>query len=363
MKQKDSILQTMQSSGAIFRRSPLVMLSALLTLVLTAAVGLAQPVSASAQDRAPLTANAAAVTRGSTLDAAAATGVAETASAPQDYASRVSNIVERVAPVNEIQHMSLDKSTLAADGNQRFTVSSIAASGVTFATGDGSRDFSLGLPNASSLGGAQTGADGTIVYRGSNGNPDVAVQALSDGLRIQTVTVDSTSPKSFNYGLSADTRAVLNKDGSVDVLKSYGQTLVIVGHIDAPWAKDANGKAVPTRFLVSSRAITQTIAPDASAAYPIVADPKTTSTWWNTTIYFNRYETKIAAIGGGMAGTVASWVPTPYTIVVGRAVQLYSATFGLYYARGACAKLVFFPIITVPVPIQYSGSEAGGYCR
>ena len=281
----------------------------------------------------------------------------------QGKTTRISDLVARAAPPGQVHRLGLDQTTMTPNGKQKFKVGSAPGSGITVARGDGSNDFSLSLPNAGSLSHAHTAADGTVVYQDSKGKTDVAVQAQSNGIRIQTVTADSKSPKSFAYGLDVRTRAVLNSDGSADLLKDHGHALVTVGHLDAPWAKDANGKSVPTRYSVSSSAITQTITPDASTAYPVVADPKVTSTWWNTTIYFNRNETRLAGFGAGTAGTVASWVPTPYTVVVGRIVQLYGATFGLYYLLGECAKLVFVPINSTPAPLKYSGAEAGGYCR
>ena len=48
-----------------------------------------------------------------------------------------------------------------------------------------------------------------------------------------------------------------------------------IGLIERPWAVDANGQLVETRYILQDGTITQTIN-HANAAYPVVADP-----WWN----------------------------------------------------------------------------------
>lgn len=52
----------------------------------------------------------------------------------------------------------------------------------------------------------------------------------------------------------------------------------IVGMVEKPWAFDANGAPLETRYEVNGNQLTQTVVTDEKTAYPIVADP--TLIWW-----------------------------------------------------------------------------------
>jgi hypothetical protein len=45
-----------------------------------------------------------------------------------------------------------------------------------------------------------------------------------------------------------------------------------VGGIEAPWARDADGRAVPTEYRIEGDSLVQTVRHQ-GAAYPVVADP------------------------------------------------------------------------------------------
>ncbi|MGQ0577114.1 MAG: phosphotransferase [Pseudonocardia sp.] len=85
------------------------------------------------------------------------------------------------------------------------------------------------------------------------------------------------APGSYDFDLSmpAGARAVTSADGGVDILDTTGQT---VQSIAAPWAKDANGVQLPTRFEVidngdGSTTLRQHVAFDEATAFPVLADP------------------------------------------------------------------------------------------
>lgn len=48
----------------------------------------------------------------------------------------------------------------------------------------------------------------------------------------------------------------------------------VISTFSSPWAKDANGKPVPTSYRLEGNVPVQTIQTDTSTAYPVVADPK-----------------------------------------------------------------------------------------
>ncbi|MBC3186975.1 hypothetical protein H7347_10460 [Corynebacterium sp. zg-331] len=83
--------------------------------------------------------------------------------------------------------------------------------------------------------------------------------------------------------------------------------------IKAPWAKDANGGDVKTRFEINGNEITQYVSPlGDESLYPIVADPRVD--WGIVTghIYFSKEETRYMA--GGTAAVMAIspfWMAIP----------------------------------------------------
>ncbi|MFF5253510.1 DNRLRE domain-containing protein [Streptomyces leeuwenhoekii] len=56
-----------------------------------------------------------------------------------------------------------------------------------------------------------------------------------------------------------------------------------VGFFEAPWAKDANGDAVPTRYEVQDGYLVQSVDFTESTAFPVVIDPGFWSTAWKVT--------------------------------------------------------------------------------
>lgn len=111
---------------------------------------------------------------------------------------------------------------------------------------------------------------GSMVYSGDE--VDVVVQPIEDGsVRINTVISDAAAPHEFTYDLDLPSGAVLEPqaDGSIVILDGDQW----IGGVAAPWAVDAAGKAVPTRYEVGEDGFTQVVEADAQTRYPVVADP------------------------------------------------------------------------------------------
>jgi len=86
------------------------------------------------------------------------------------------------------------------------------------------------------------------------------------------ITVESTDAPTryeFPLDLPVGTSAQQLPDGSVAVVDRTGG---VVGAFAAPWAVDASGAAVPTRFTLEGDVLVQTID-HTGAAHPVVADP------------------------------------------------------------------------------------------
>ncbi len=161
---------------------------------------------------------------------------------------------------------------------------------------------------------------GTLVLHG-RGDVDVAVQAAEDGARVQTVLHSSSAPDEYRYSFQGLV-PVLQGDGSVSI-RLDAHTATEVARIAAPWAKDANGYDVPTRYRVEGATVVQEVDHIAAApAYPVVADPRLTYGWG---IYINAYgwewmslAAAVAALSGGAAvvSCVALNIPNPWAAVL-----------------------------------------------
>lgn len=73
-----------------------------------------------------------------------------------------------------------------------------------------------------------------------------------------------------------------------EVLDLDGATVAaqVAAQVAAPWAIDANGRSLPTRYVVEGRALRQVVDVE-NATYPIVVDPWITAGWWYITpVYY-----------------------------------------------------------------------------
>lgn len=124
------------------------------------------------------------------------------------------------------------------------------------------------------------------------------MQTLADGsTRIQTVIASAGSPHEFGYRM----------DGYQPYQADTGEVIFIGDQnnavpVAAPWATDADGVAVPTRYEIRGGELFQVVTPNASTAYPVVADP----TWlWNGPAWgmkLNRSETSRVRDYGAAVG-------------------------------------------------------------
>ncbi|MFD5181290.1 hypothetical protein ACFWMQ_01295 [Streptomyces sp. NPDC058372] len=163
---------------------------------------------------------------------------------------------------------------------------------VTTTAADGST-FKIGLPETADVTGTKAGA-GTVVYPDAAKATDFAVQPTSDGGTRTLITLkDSSAPRTSSFALDLPEGAALTPDGEGGyiLVKQSGAGTAVLGGIEAPWAKDANGKSVATEYRLDGNNLIQTVAPESDAAYPIVADPKVS---FGTGVYikFSKAEVK-----------------------------------------------------------------------
>lgn len=155
-----------------------------------------------------------------------------------------------------------------ADTN--LTVPVDPADGITLDSESGR--VKIELPFATEAGEANVEKPGIVSYDNGNGSVTVPVVQPEGDIQINTVISGEASPTRYAYPLTLPEGAVLeqNSDGSIVAWDPAGE---IVLTLSAPWAKDANGLEVPTRYEVAGNTVTQVVEHSSAFAYPIVADP------------------------------------------------------------------------------------------
>lgn len=173
----------------------------------------------------------------------------------------------------------LAKTTSDADAAAQASVSGVdvavpkdASDGVQLS---GGAELTIGLPFADQ---ASNAADspkaGVVVYDNNNGSSTVPVTHTDGTLQITTVIENANAPKRYDYPISMPAGASLTQDakGTVAVVTADGSPLRVFGEA---WAKDANGKTVPTHYEVHGNTLTQVVEFSEATAFPVVADPST----------------------------------------------------------------------------------------
>ncbi|MFD3873140.1 hypothetical protein [Streptomyces sp. NPDC058623] len=165
-----------------------------------------------------------------------------------------------------------DSAASASAGGATVDVPKAASGEVTLAP-DAGTGFSVSLPAGASDGPGTLVAPGTVAYPSGDGSAN-AVQALEGGgARMLTVISVPTAATEYRYDVTVPGGGsiALTEDGGAVVRDGSGAT---VSQVAAPWAADANGAPVPTRFTTDGASLTQVVDHRGGGhAYPIVADP------------------------------------------------------------------------------------------
>lgn len=192
------------------------------------------------------------------IDSADATArhIAEVAPGATDLAP-VNVLSDAVAPVGDAV-----ESEIHLDADDGVAVAADVA--------EGQIETTISLPTDTlNVGRGEVAEDGTVVYSAVDSEDAIAVQTLADGsTRVQTVIGGPSSPHSFGYRLDGFTPA-LSSTGEAMFINEDGQFVPVA----APWAVDADGVNVETYYSVRGDELVQTVVPNATTRYPIVADP------------------------------------------------------------------------------------------
>lgn len=157
---------------------------------------------------------------------------------------------------------------------------------------------------------------GVVVFDNGNDSTSAVVVHDDSSVQVNTIIESSEAPTRYDYAVTVPDGGRLASDetGAVAVLDADGG---FVAGVAAPWAKDANGVEVPTRYEVSGSTLTQVVEHSSAYAYPITADP-----WWGKRLFqkvwrgtwkgdytYNAWVTPWGALvlsgGGGIGGHIA----------------------------------------------------------
>ena len=145
----------------------------------------------------------------------------------------------------------------------------------------GADNAALSLPGGEMLtmrvpaDGDASGTADTAVFEGTAASTTLAVQSTAMGLRA-LISIDSpAAPERYTFPIGGDVVSLSQQaDGGVVALNADGDP---IAQLAAPWARDANGRDVPTRFEVEGTTVVQVVEHrGGDFAYGITADP-----WWN----------------------------------------------------------------------------------
>lgn len=213
-----------------------------------------------------------------------------------------------------IAHTTSTGGALTADLTSDVTARiPLDADGVVALAGPAPTTLAVRLPAQAKAHHALVDQHGAVVYSADSKNDTaLVVEPLVSGkVSIQTVIPNAGASNRYTYQLQSGVTAVERTDGGLDLVgvDPASGLKVSVGSVDAPWAFDASGAVVPTRYEVSGSTFTQVVQLSKSLTYPVVADP--TYGWTNwilPTAYLNWSESLKAAGDVAGVGVICSLV-------------------------------------------------------
>ncbi|MEV6758986.1 hypothetical protein [Streptomyces sp. NPDC051214] len=308
---------------------------------------------------------AVSATVGAALFASAIPANAATTAPRSDGAARAAAVVESATGTADIATSTAApgtpaKAVTAAAGAALTVTAPEKANGALHAADDSGSTFGLTLPGAKDVAGVKAGA-GTVIYPDAAPATDIAVQPTKEGGARTLVTLkDDKASETHRFRLDIPQDASITEDGQggYEITREAGEGVhVPVATIDAPWAKDANGKSVPTSYELDGNDLIQTVETTENTAFPVVADPKMTWGIVTGTAYFNKKETRAIADNGALSGVVLGFLPPGLNIYWGAHAAVITTTALKAKNAKKCIKVKFAAGIFIP------GQYSGGNCK
>jgi hypothetical protein len=203
-------------------------------------------------------------------------------------------------------------------------------------------NVTLSLPSDSSTGSAASLTQNAVLYNNTSTTTDTVVKAV-DAQTIETYHIirGKNAPENFVYKLNNPPTGMLLRQVDAQTVEVYlpQQTYgrgsqaqnvpeAVVATIEAPWARDANGVAVPVSLTIGANntMILHVFHKNGNFLYPIVADPFAHWGWWGFMWWGNDWTINhyLWALGG--VGSIASGISAIAGGAVGWGVA--AAVFG-----------------------------------
>lgn len=193
----------------------------------------------------------------------------------------------------------------------------------------------------------------------SLGDAFLSTARSADAQQVSIIQRSALAATRYAFTISDGAGSVLTAtdDGGADVVDAHG---LAIAHVEAPWAHDAAGTAIPTSYEVSGSTLTQVVGTIPDEQYPAIADPKVTTGWVTGTVYFDRADTHVVAtseLGGAVCGTLY-WNP-PAMAACGVSMAVIWLEAKRADARAMCLK---FKFTLGPPWIAWPDIYRGGYC-
>ncbi|MFC6355038.1 hypothetical protein [Luethyella okanaganae] len=201
--------------------------------------------------------------------------------------------------------------------------------------------------------GNATVANGITVFEGTSDSSVAYVQPTMNGVRFLTAVEDADAGNTFSYTLDiAPGSQLVDIPGGFTILVDPNGRYIAT--LDAAWAKDSNGKELPTRYELVGDVLTQHVEYPTGTMFPVLLDPAWT------------YAYDFYAGLGGPAYSVTYPKGKDW-----RVANLLNTCFSCYFpiagasqgfpADGAILNLNASPfsLINVPAPVRKSTVNQG----
>lgn len=221
----------------------------------------------------------------SALSASLLGGAAASSSASQEAEEALAAIAPEAVSNAAEDTIATPAEVTAAAGATTVTLPLDPELGITVDTGEST--FTIEIPSADTATGSINADSGIVSYDNHDGSATVAVANEDSSTSLHTIIEGPNAPQEYSYDYVGDVRLEQLPDGGIVLVDRSGD---LVASIAEPWAKDARGRTVSTRYIVKGSTLTQIVEHDAGSAYPIVADP--------TTLGSNTFYTKVVQNSG-----------------------------------------------------------------
>jgi len=161
-----------------------------------------------------------------------------------------------------------DTAIAAAIGDVEITVPTDPANPLTIQSDGG--DIDIELPISEKTSDAVAAENGIVVFDNNDDSATAPIVREDGSLQINTVISSPDAPTAYPYRIDLPPGTTIEHVGE-SLLFVNGDKLV--GGLAPAWARDADDRNVPTRYVVDGATITQIVEHDATFTYPIVADP------------------------------------------------------------------------------------------